>query len=69
MVKIMDMTTGQILNDADRYGDEVLNANWLPQIAASLGLQPVTSTASRKVPDAGLTDIDGFMSRLYRAQE
>ena len=68
MVKIMDMTTGQILNDADRYGDEVLNANWLPQLALSLGLQTVASSP-RKVADAGLTDIDGFMSRLYRAQE
>ena len=69
MVNIMDMTSGTRLSDAERYGDEVLNANWLPQPALALGLQSVTisSTASRYVPS--LTDIENFMSRLYSAQE
>jgi hypothetical protein len=69
MVTIMDMTTGTRLSDAERYGEEVLNANWLPPMVAA-GLQTVSESvaaSARKQP--ALTDIDGFMSRLYSSQE
>ena len=69
MVNIMDMTTGEGFTDAERYGDEVLNANWLPQPGLALGLQPVTTGHARTVAPSAPTDIDGFMSRLYSAQE
>jgi hypothetical protein len=71
MVNIMDMTSGARLSDAERYGEEVLNANWLPQPALALGLQTVSeSVASQPARTASaLTDIDDFMSRLYSAQE
>lgn len=62
----MDITTNEDFDDTDRYGDEVLNANWLPP---ELGLQVVTSGHGRTLPSAAPTDIDGFMSRLYSAQE
>ena len=67
MVTIMDMTSGTGPSEAERYGDEVLNASWLPQPALALGLQPVSESA----PARGmlLTDIDSFMSRLYSSQE
>lgn len=72
MVKIMDMTSGTHLSDTEReterYGEEVLNANWLPQPALALGLQPV-SVESPATRSSLLTDIDAFMSRLYSAQE
>lgn len=67
-VKIMDMRTGETLSDAERYGEEVLNANWLTNPALALGLQ---AAESQKVKhDSPLfTDIDGFLARLYSAQE
>jgi len=70
MVNIMDMTSGARLSDAERYGEEVLNANWLPQVALALGLQTVSETSGKaRTPVPALTDIEGFMSRLYSAQE
>lgn len=70
MVTIMDMTSGTRLSDAERYGEEVLNASWLPQPAAALGLQTVSeSVAATARPQYAPTDIDGFMSRLYCSQE
>jgi hypothetical protein len=70
MVNIMDMTSATRLSDSERYGEEVLNANWLPQPELALGLQTVSETREvRSRPVQALTDIDGFMSRLYSAQE
>jgi hypothetical protein len=72
MVITMDMTSGTPRNamqsDSERYGDEVLNANWLPQPA--LGLQ-CANTPARVAYAAALAnlDIDDFLARLYRAQE
>lgn len=67
MVTIMDMTTAEHISDVDRYGDEVLNANWLPQAVLQLGLQE-----AHDVPhwsQASISDPDAFMRRLYQAQE
>ncbi|MDB5815756.1 MAG: hypothetical protein JWN23_2873 [Rhodocyclales bacterium] len=74
MVNIMDMTSGTGLGDkdreAERYGEEVLNANWLPQPALALGLQTVCAgESSAPTRPMLLTDIDSFMSRLYSSQE
>jgi len=71
MVNFMDMTTGARLSDAERYGEEVLNANWLPQPALALGLQTVSENAAPQPARKACapTDIDGFMSRLYSSQE
>jgi len=71
MVNIMDMTSGARLSDAERYGEEVLNANWLPQPALALGLQTVSENAAPQPARTASapTDIDGYMSRLYSAQE
>jgi hypothetical protein len=68
MVTIMDMTSGTGPSEAERYGDEVLNASWLPQPALALGLQSVSESSA---PARGmlLTDLDSFMSRLYSSQE
>ncbi|MFT3735093.1 MAG: hypothetical protein QM776_08720 [Rhodocyclaceae bacterium] len=63
----MDMRTGETLTDAERYGDEVLNANWLSHPALALGLQ--TQATQAKHEAALFTDIDGFLARLYSAQE
>ena len=55
------------MSDAERYGDEVLNASWLPP-EPSLGPQDGARPA-RQTRSTVLTDIDDFMSRLYSAQE
>lgn len=72
MVIYMDMESGArerrdpVDDAAPEYGDEILNANLLPPELA-LGLQEVAvSTAGRHfVP----TDVDAFLSAIYRFQE
>lgn len=58
----------------ERYGDEVLNANWLPQmVLAALGLnEPGTAgkRVTRQTRSFGSDcEAEDFMQRLYRAQE
>lgn len=69
----MNTMTGDFLTEVDRYGDEVLNANWLPQmLLAALGLQPperVLAPARAQTQTDSEKDPEGFMQRLYRAQE
>ena len=69
MVKIMDMTTGEALSEFERYGDEVLNANWLPQPMLQAGLQSVATAARATGSAAMLADPDSFLKRLYLSQE
>lgn len=69
MVTIMDMTTGEALNQFDRYGDEVLNASWLPQPMLEAGLQSAVSSTRATLSAAMLADPDSFLKRLYLSQE
>lgn len=71
MVIYMDMesgdrTYGEPFDMAPAYGDEVLNANLLPPELA-LGLQeiPASSPERHFVP----TDVEAFLSAVYRFQE
>jgi hypothetical protein len=72
MVISMEMESGaRIYEDPESdagqaYGDEVLNANLLPPEVV-LGLQevPVASPERHFVP----TDVDAFLSAVYRFQE
>lgn len=67
----MNTATGDYLaTEAGGYGDEVLNANWLPQmILAALGLR-AANRSSHESPSVGSdSDAEDFMKRLYRAQE
>ena len=67
---IMNTITGDCLNNPDRYGDEVLNANGLPQmVLIALGLQPAARPQRASAPSAAPEDAEEFMRRLYRAQE
>ena len=68
MVMIMELTLDTCLTENERYGDEVLNANWLPQISQMLGQQSAR-TAPREPRAAGLEDPESFLQRLYRLQE
>lgn len=67
MVTIMDMTTAERINDVDRYGDEVLNANWLPEAVLQPSLHEVHATPHWSL--ASISDPDAFMRLLYQAQE
>lgn len=69
MVMIMDMTTGKaIVEPTEEYGDEVLNANWLPpQPEAAAGLQEVEH-AAHGAPRAPI-DVEHFLEAVYRYQE
>lgn len=66
MLRVMDMTTGKILEDEfGAFEDEVLNAGWLPPSPElQLGLQEVHAQA-----DAGdAVDADAFLTTVYRNQ-
>lgn len=69
MVTIMDMTTGKAIEEpTEEYGDEVLNANWLPpQPEVAARLQEVEHAAH----DAQLPpiDVEHFLEAVYRYQE
>ncbi|HEX5125349.1 MAG TPA: hypothetical protein VFW00_01285 [Rhodocyclaceae bacterium] len=67
----MDMTTEHFA-DINRYGEEVLNANWLPQAMLQLGLLSLCTervSATKVSATANVSDPDNFLQRLYKAQE
>jgi len=66
MVIIMDTSTGAKEYDTD-YGDEVLNAGWLPQ--AELGLQLVSAVPSCPHRHRNISDPDSFLRNMYACQE
>ncbi|HEX8987718.1 MAG TPA: hypothetical protein VF816_07140 [Rhodocyclaceae bacterium] len=67
MIRVMDMSTGKILDDEfGRYEEEVLNAGWLPpQPELQLGLQEVHSTVQAKRE----IDAASYLDQIYRNQE
>ncbi len=66
MLKVMDMTTGKIIEDEfGSFEDEVLDAGWLPPVPElQLGLREVSHEASG---DSEL-DAELFLSKVYRNQ-
>jgi len=61
---IMDMHTDRRCEEsADPYGEEVLNANWLPQPE----LQPAADAAASTAIAA--EDVEAFLAAVYRYQE
>ncbi|HEX8962770.1 MAG TPA: hypothetical protein VF801_07180 [Rhodocyclaceae bacterium] len=67
MIRVMDMTTGKIVEDEfGGFEEEVLNAGWLPpQPELQLGLQEVHTAlhAQREI------DAAAYLDRVYRNQE
>ncbi|MBX3680459.1 hypothetical protein [Cognatazoarcus halotolerans] len=54
--------------NADPYGDEILNANWMPQ--PEVPLRAVRSAAADETHQhAGAADADAFLSGIYLNQE
>lgn len=69
MVTIMDITTGKVIAEpTEEYGDEVLNANWLPpQPEVAVQLQEVGHAAGE--PPTPPIDVEHFLEAVYRYQE
>jgi hypothetical protein len=66
MLKVMDMSTGKIFEEEfGSFDDQVLNAEWLPQPALELGLQPV----ARHDGSQSVLDADAFLRSIYISQE
>lgn len=68
MVIVMDMNSGKRIEEPEeRYGDEVLNANWLPSPEVQLGLQHSQAETERRA--VATQDVEAFLSAVYRYQE
>lgn len=63
----MEMNSGRVIHEESRvaYDDEVLNAGWaeVPHLEPRLQELPV----SHREPSEG--EVEGFLARLYAAQE
>lgn len=66
MVIVMDMSSGQKVDDFGLYEDEVLLSNWMPQ--PELGLQLQGAVPARPA-ETSHEDVEGFLRRVYLAQE
>lgn len=66
MLKVMNMSTGKIIEDEfGSFEDEVLDAGWLPPVPElQLGLQQSSLDAKRESD----FDADTFLSKVYRNQ-
>jgi hypothetical protein len=63
---LFDFMTGKSLDSRQDYGDEVLNAGWLPPLDAV----PAGSRRSPVArPRSAVSDPDAFLRDVYRAQE
>ena len=64
---VMEMDSGRVIHEENRvaYDDEVLNAGWaeVPRLEPRLQEVPV----SHREPSEG--EVEGFLARLYAAQE
>ncbi len=64
---VMEMDSGRVIHEESRvaYDDEVLNAGWaeVPRLEPRLQEVPV----SHREPSEG--EVEGFLARLYAAQE
>jgi hypothetical protein len=68
MVTIMDMNSDEIIVVPQEYGEEVLNANWLPP-RPEPALQLLEVEHSAKSVQIPPTDIDSFLRAVYRYQQ
>ena len=72
MVIVMDMQTGKgVAEPGDPYGEEVLNANWLPGPGPRPGLEPGLQHAEHGMASSPVAtqDVEAFLSAVYRYQE
>jgi len=68
MLIVMDMSTGQRLEQSGGYSEEVLNAHWMPRPELQLGLQSVIESRPRRRFEEP-RDINAFLNNMYLCQE
>ena len=76
MITLIDMSTGKkivepgAVNLADTYGDEVLNAGWLPRPELQPELLPglQSATPAKAAQSEPLQDVEDFLRQMYRSQ-
>ncbi len=62
---LFDFMSGKSIGRSQDYGDEVMNAGWLPHLEAAAG-----GRRSQVVrPRSAVADPDAFLRDIYRAQE
>lgn len=70
MVIVMEMETGKARTEPPAYGEEVMNASWLPHPEVATQLQEIKpSPAPRHERMPPPEDIDAFLAAIYRNQE
>ncbi len=73
MLIVMDMSTGQRLEQIggygeEAYGEEVLNASWTPHPFLQLGLQEVIEPRRMRRYEEP-RDVNAFLHNMYLCQE
>ncbi len=48
-----------------RYGDDIMNASWTPELAAVAAAIPPQAQTPELPEDLSLINVDEFMSRIY----
>ena len=67
MLRVMDMSTGKIIEEEfGSFEDQVLNAEWLPQPALELSLQTAVPRQGGSRP---VQDTEAFLRSIYASQE
>ncbi len=67
MVRVMDMSTGKIIEEEfGSFEDEVLNAEWQPRPEVQAALQPVVQQPVGRQP---ILDAESFLHNMYMSQE
>ncbi len=67
MIIVMDMSTGERLEQQADYSDEVLNAGWMPTPEVALGLQEYTPEVRRT--HHPVHDADALLRNFYLYQQ
>ena len=68
MLIVMDMSTGERLEETGGYDEEILYAGWLPQPSVELGLQSVVE-AGRGPRYQEPRDVEAVLRSFYLAQQ
>lgn len=58
---------GPEASEVEEYGEEVLCAEWNPQLALA-NESPIAATNGHVTPDLAIVDADVFLKRMYRYQ-
>lgn len=70
MLKVMDMSTGKIIEEEfGSFEDEVLNAGWLPQPEVPAVEAALQAAVAHRAARPSITDAESFLHNVYMSQE